>query len=111
MRISTSVAAHEIVLVQVEGEVDAHTSREVDRALNELLDQGRTRLVLDATDMSFISSAGLRAIVYAYREASHRGGGLRVCGLNAQVRRVFEMAALDEFLELDETRQEALEGW
>jgi hypothetical protein len=36
---------------------------------------------------------------------------VRICGLSALVRRVFEMAALDDFLQLDKTRQDALEGW
>ena len=81
------------------------------RALKELLAQGHSRLVLDISQMSFISSAGLRVIVYADREASGRGGQVRICGLNLQVRRVFEMAALDECLQLCDGCQEALEGW
>lgn len=111
MRVSTSLEDNEVVILEVEGEIDAHTARQLERALNELLDQGHPRLVLDASRMSFISSAGLRVVLYAYRQASQRGGLLRLCGLNAQVRRVFEMAALDDILPLDNTRQDALEGW
>ena len=111
MKISTSVTRDEIVLVEIEGEIDAHTSRELDRTLGELLDQGRSRFVLDASLMSFISSAGLRSIMFAQREAHQRGGQVRVCGLNAQTRRVFEIAGLDEALHLSDTCPEAMEGW
>jgi anti-anti-sigma factor len=111
VRISTSLLDNEVAILEVEGEIDAHTACELERALSELLAEGHSRLVLDASQMSFISSAGLRVIVYAYREASQRGGQLRLCELNAQVRRVFEMAALDDCLPLDVTRREALEGW
>ncbi len=111
MKISTSPADNEVVVLAIEGAIDAHTVRELDRALKELLAQGHSRLVLDVSQMSFISSAGLRVIVYADREASGRGGQVRICGLNLQVRRVFEMAALDEFLQLCDGCQEALEGW
>lgn len=111
MRVSTSLVDSEIVVLEVEGAIDAHTARQLERALNEPLAQGYRHLVLDASQVSFISSAGLRVIVYAHREASQHGGQLRLCGLPAQVRRVFEMAALDEWLQLDRTRQEALEGW
>jgi anti-sigma B factor antagonist len=61
--------------------------------------------------VGFVASAGLRAIVFAEKEAGQRGGQVRVCGLNAQVRRVFEMAGLDECLALSDTRQEAMAGW
>ena len=111
MKIQTSDAENEIVLIEVEGEVDAHTARELDRALNDLLAQGHSRLVLDASRIGFISSAGLRAIIFAHREACQRGGQVRVCGLNAPVRRIFEMAGFDECLPLSETREEAMADW
>jgi anti-anti-sigma factor len=111
MKILTSSADNEVVIIEVEGEIDAHTARQLDKTLNDLLAQGHSRLVLDASQMGFISSAGLRAIMFAQREARSRGGQLRVCGLNAQTRRVFEMARLDEYLHLSDTRGEAIEGW
>jgi anti-anti-sigma factor len=111
MRISTSGAEHGIVLIEVVGELDAHTARELDKTLNDLLAQSHSRMVLDASQLGFISSAGLRAIVFAHREACQRGGQVRVCGLNAHARRIFEMAGLDECLYLSDTRQEAMEGW
>jgi anti-anti-sigma factor len=61
--------------------------------------------------MGFISSAGLRAIVFAYREACQRGGQVRLCGLDDHTRRIFEMAGLDECLHLSETREEAMADW
>jgi anti-anti-sigma factor len=110
MKVSTSTAVGGVVLLEVEGEVDAHTVVELDRALNDLLAQGRSRLVLDASRVGFISSAGLRAITFAQREAQQQGGEVRLFGLSDQVRRVFEMAGLDECLHLTDTRQEAMVG-
>lgn len=61
--------------------------------------------------MGFISSADMRAIMFAQQAACSRGGEVRVCGLNAQAHRIFEMARLDECLRLTDTRQEAREAW
>lgn len=111
MRIQTSRAENEVVLVEVEGEVDAHTARELETTLNGLLAQGSNRLILDASQLDFISSTGLQVIMFAQREASQQGGEVRVCGLKAQTRRIFVMAGLDEWLHLSDTRQEAMAGW
>jgi anti-anti-sigma factor len=111
MKISTSVMENDVVLIEIEGAVDAHTARRLDRTLNEILAQGHSRLVLDASQMDFISSAGLRAILFAHREAREHGGQVRVCGLTAHARRIFEMASLDEFLHLSDSRSEAMAGW
>ena len=111
MKILTSREGDEAVLIEVRGELDAHTVRKFEQTLNDLLAQGHSRLVLDASQMSFISSAGLRVIMFAQREVDKRDGQVRVCGLNAPARRIFEMAGLDEVLHLSDALQEALEGW
>jgi anti-anti-sigma factor len=61
--------------------------------------------------MGFISSPGLRAILFAHRELCEHGGQVRAFGLTGQVRRVFEMVGLDEYLQLSDTRQEAMADW
>ena len=66
MNISTSSAENEVVLIEVEGEIDAHTARQLDKTLNDLLAQGHSRLVLDLSLMGYISSAGLRSITFAH---------------------------------------------
>lgn len=111
MKISTSVTENGVVLLEVEGEVDAHTARKLDKALKDLLAQGHSRLVLDASQMGYISSAGLRVVLFAHREARQLGGEVRLFGLNAQVRRVFEIAGFDKLLRISDTRQESMEGW
>lgn len=111
MKISTSSAENEVVLIEIEGDVDAYTARSLDKTLKNLLAQGHSRLVLDVAHMHYISSAGLRAIMFAQREAGERGGQMRICGLNAQARRLFEMVGLEECVHLSNSRQEALEGW
>jgi anti-anti-sigma factor len=111
VKISKSVTKSGIVLLEVEGEVDAHTARKLDQALKDLLAQGHSRLVLDASQMGYISSAGLRVVLFAHREARQLGGEVRLFGLNAQVRRVFEIAGFDKLLCISDTRQEAMEGW
>jgi anti-sigma B factor antagonist len=111
MKVSTALSEDGIVVIEVEGEVDAHTASDLDRALNDLLAQGHSRLVLEASGVDFISSAGLRAVTFAQRQAQRQGGEVRVCGLRDHVRRVFEMTGLDEFLQLSDTLQEAVEAW
>jgi anti-anti-sigma factor len=111
VKISTSVTENGVVLLEVEGEVDAHTAPKLDKALKDLLAQGHSRLVLDASQMGYISSAGLRVVLLAHREARQLDGEVRLFGLNAQMRRIFEIAGFDELLRISDTRQESMEGW
>lgn len=111
VNVTTSDVGSGAVLVEVEGAVDAYTAPRLDKALKDLLARNLVRLLLDAQELTFISSAGLRVILYAHREAIQHGGELRVFGLNPQVQRVFEIAGFCRLLRISETQQEALEGW
>jgi len=111
MNISTSVDGKGIALVEIEGEIDARTAADLDKALSDLLAQGHSRLVLDFTQLGYISSAGLTALLRAQRAARDLGGEVRLFGLNDHVLKVFEMAGFNQMLSLADTHQEAVEGW
>ncbi len=111
MKVTTSEAGSGVVLLEVEGAVDAYTAPRLDKALSDLREKGHTRLLLDAKQMTFISSAGLRVILFAHREVVQGGGEVRVFGLNPRLQRVFEIAGLDRLLRIGETLPEAMEGW
>jgi len=111
VKISTSVTESGIAQLEIAGEVDAHTARDLDRMLKDLSAQGYNRMVLNATHVEYISSAGLRVILSAHRAARQLGGEVRVFGLTAQVRRVFETTGFDELLTISRTYREAMDRW
>lgn len=111
MKITTSVTEDGIMLLEVEGVVDAHTAPRLKETLSDWLAQGHSRLVLNDSRIEHMSSAGLRVLLYAQREARQRGGDVRLFGANAQVRRVIELAGLERLLSIRDTRQEAMEDW
>jgi anti-sigma B factor antagonist len=111
MNITTSVDKKGIALVEVEGEMDARTSGDLDKALSDLLAQGHSRLVLDCTRLGYISSAGLRALLRAHKAAHDLKGEVRLFGLNTYVLKVFEMVGFNRMLRIAANYQEATEGW
>jgi len=111
MKISIFPAENEMYVVEVTGSVDAYTAPVLDKTLNEVLAEGHSRLVLDASQIEFMSSAGLRALTAAQREARRLGGEVRLFGLSGHVRKVFEMSGLSQLFCVAETREQAMEGW
>jgi anti-sigma B factor antagonist len=87
-----------IVRVRVIGEVDLCTAPLLEQALARELDAA-VDLLLDLSEVSFIDSSGLHAIVSAARTARGNGGMLVVDSrLPAQARRVIEITRLEELL-------------
>jgi anti-sigma B factor antagonist len=82
--------------VTVTGELDLHSSSVLTDRLAELSDV--TEIELDAGGVSFIDSAGLRALLVASKAASDRGAELRVVVLSDQMARVVEIAGVSDLL-------------
>ena len=111
MQISTCAQESDLTVLEVEGEVDAHTARDLNKALMGLLGQGHYRIVMDVSKMTFISSAGIRAILYAHREAVQLGGKVRLVGPTDSVRRIFEIVGFFELLQITDRLRESINDW
>ncbi|HEX6421327.1 MAG TPA: STAS domain-containing protein [Acidimicrobiales bacterium] len=85
-------------LVTVAGELDLHSSAELTAEIGRVLDSGPAVVEIDATDLSFADSAGLRALLLARQDAERRGVGLRLTQVSGPLDRLLEMTGLREVL-------------
>lgn len=70
------------------GRIDSTTAGALDLAVASLVDAGVTVLVLDFSQIDYVSSAGLRSTLIAGKKMRGQGQ-LLLCGLNAHVHEVF----------------------
>jgi stage II sporulation protein AA (anti-sigma F factor antagonist) len=98
---------NEVVVVSVQGRVDASNAGALEQKLFGLIAGGEKRLVLDAARLDYISSAGLRALLVA-RKRLPTGGSLALCALQPQIREILEIAGLSSLFPIHETRDDAI---
>ncbi len=81
-----------------EGRISSANAAEVQRELTELADDSRVReLVVDAENLEYISSAGLRVLLAL---AKKRGGTLAVRNVSPEVYEIFEMTGFTSILDV-----------
>jgi len=62
-------------LVKVTGRVDSATAPKLAETLNDITDLGRYRIVLDLSELDFISSAGLRVLISSQKTCKRYNRG------------------------------------
>ena len=82
--------------VVARGEIDVDTAPRLAAAFDELIDRGAMLVVLDASDIEFMDSSGLRVIVRSGTKLSDMGGRLLIDGMSGAVQRVLEISGLIE---------------
>lgn len=100
--------ADAVTIVAVSGRLDTHTSERLGTRLAELLRSGQPRIVIEASKLHYVSSAGFRTLLVANRLAAKNHGRLALCGLTLAIRRMFELGGLDGELETYPSREEAV---
>lgn len=84
----------QIAVVVVVGRVDALTGKKFLAALEQEIQKGNYRLVIDLQQVDYLSSAGVHAIVAAARAVRAHQGALGIAGAQPNVARVFELSGL-----------------
>ena len=102
-------AEEEIVEVAPKGDLDMASATKL--KLQDYLAAGKTRLVLDLGEVTYIDSAALGEVVRAMKRAREAGGDLRLCGLGGDVLGIFETTGLSKAIAAYPTREEALASW
>jgi anti-anti-sigma factor len=85
-------------IVRISGRIDATTSADLDTAVANLADSGLGPVVLDFSDVDYISSAGLRVLLIALRMLSGKGRRLALAALNPDVMDVVRLTGFDRLL-------------
>ncbi len=91
MKVTHEIVENEIVAVKVDGRLDAATVLDFEQFLRQLLEENRARLLINLSEVPYISSSGLRALLTARRQARAQGGDIVLCCLSPRVRQVFDM--------------------
>lgn len=97
-----------VVVVAVHGDLDLHSADELGDRLVDAVDGGAAALVVDLSGVGFLDSQGLGALLRGTRRFGASKEQFRLVVPAAEVRRVFEITALDQVFPLDETREQAL---
>src|SRR5216110_1278751 len=107
---STSPSQTGSNVLPLKGEIDLHVSPSVTASLNEMIDKRPQRLVVDLSDVSYIDSAGLAALIGAMQRVEGYGGKFALAGLQETVRSIFEISRLDQVFQIFPDANAALTG-
>ncbi|MCO8273872.1 STAS domain-containing protein [Actinoplanes sp. TRM 88003] len=89
------------MVITVTGEVDSANSDDLRRQIAELVsDQAARTVALDLGELTFLGSAGIRALIDCHDLAASRGGRLEISRAHEHVREVLTICGLTDLFHL-----------
>lgn len=98
-----------VSILSIAGRMDAYTTPQAEQAVQEILADGNTRLLMDLSALDYLSSAGLRVILGAVKQLKQSGGNLVVCGMNPFVKEIFDVSGFSSIIPIVDTVGEGVQ--
>jgi anti-anti-sigma factor len=87
-----------ITLAILSGRLDSATSTSVLARLIESIDHPAPRLLLDASPLDYVSSAGLRTLLSVAKKIRATGGKIALAAMKSQVREIYEISGFQSII-------------
>lgn len=111
MNLKTEENGNNAIIQVKEERLDAHNAEYLKQELGRLFEAGKSGVVVDLKEVRFVDSSGLGALVSGFKNASSRQASLKLCGLQNQVKSMFELTRLHRVFDIYTTIDEAMSSF
>jgi anti-sigma B factor antagonist len=92
----------EVTVVELTGEIDASTAPKIQAQVLPII-QSNDKILLDLSNVSYMSSAGLRLLLSLYRQVIAKNGKLVLVGLSEELQDTMSVTGFLDFFTYTET--------
>ena len=100
----------EVAVVEPAGFINAHTVRHFETALEDLIKEGHYNILIKCTDLNYISSAGLGAIMGQIETVRENGGDIMLSNLQENVFTIFDTLGFTQLYRVFKREEDALDA-
>lgn len=96
-----------VLVLKISGRLDAITTPSIERKIFEQIHQGHTKILIDFSELDYLSSAGMRMLLSITKKLKNVGKVI-LCSVNDNVLDVLKMSGFDRVLDIENTEEIAL---
>lgn len=105
------ITKEDIVILEIEGEIDATNSHKLESLINELIAEKKIKLVIDMKKLIFINSIGLAILTDMIKLLRDSGGSLKFSNLHPNIEKIFKLTGLERYFDIYNSLSEALDSF
>lgn len=100
---------NDILIAALNGELDHNSANEVRIKIDDRIDRDDiTKVILNFSNVTFMDSSGIGAVVGRYKKVKNRDGKLCIAGTSKNVDKIFNLAGLYKLINKYDTVDEAV---
>jgi anti-sigma B factor antagonist len=100
-----------IALVSLKGSIETTNASSLEEVLERIIDDGCYRIIVDLSEVSYISSAGWGIFISEIKRIRTNGGDIKLAAMTPEVREVFDLLEFNSILKPYGAKDEALQAF
>jgi anti-sigma B factor antagonist len=97
-----------ISVISLKGYLDAHTAPDFEQSLQALVDENRVYIIVNLSELTYISSAGLGVFMGFIEDIRNKGGDIKLAELSEKVFRVFDLLGFPVLYDIFDKEADAI---
>lgn len=98
-----------IQFLELSGElIDKNQAIDLIKAVDELLEYGKNKLVIDLSNLKYMNSSGLNVLIQLLTKTRTRGGESVICHVSKKVNELLIITKLNTLFKVTDTKEEAM---
>ncbi|MFA5668023.1 MAG: STAS domain-containing protein [Balneolaceae bacterium] len=97
-----------IHVLDISGELDAHTASQLENSLKELITMGKTQIIVNCNRLEYIASAGLGVFMAYIEDVRSLGGDIKLSNMTERVYNVFDLLGFPTLYDILDDESEAI---
>lgn len=97
-----------ITCLRIEGNLDASNSSIAEKTIRDAIAEGDANLIINLSELQYISSAGLRVILVVAKDIKVKNGKIVICSMTESVRKVFDISGFTSIFDIQDNIEAAL---
>ncbi|MEM8832473.1 MAG: STAS domain-containing protein [Cyanobacteria bacterium P01_G01_bin.19] len=95
-----------VQIIEPEGILDGTRAADFQHRINQSIDSGVHVILVDFSNVTFMDSSGLGALVKAFKSLKAAEVDFFLCSINEQIKMLFELTSMDKYFNVLKDREE-----
>ena len=98
---------NQVEIFEITGRIDANNAKDFESELTKSIEEGTSKMIVDLTNLEYISSSGLRVFLFIAKKLE-KSGCIYLCSLQPQVSQIFTISGFNNIFSIFENKEAAL---
>jgi len=91
---------NDVLVLIADGGLNANTAGQFVTGIENLVDAGLRKMIVDCTKLTYVSSYGLAVLIRLHKQMKEHGGDVKLCAIGGIVPQALQITRLDKFFEI-----------